>query len=73
MSKDIAEFKAELSAMSHTELVDFILVLDALIESREEVLLTIPMCPIHGFCLPYFKQWIENAKALTPYGIAHLN
>lgn len=35
-----------------------------LLDDRNAVLSKIPGCPIHGYCLPNFSDWIESAKKL---------
>lgn len=33
-----------------------------LLDDRNAVLSKIPECPVHGFCLSHFADWIESAK-----------
>lgn len=35
---------------------------DELLESMRAVLEKIPECQIHGFCLSYYREWIDKMK-----------
>lgn len=37
---------------------------EKLLNDCNEVLGLIPRCPLHGFCLPHFEEWINKAKPL---------
>ena len=38
---------------------------DKLLEDRDTLLETIPQCPVHGKCVPYAIEWIEQVKTLA--------
>jgi len=35
-------------------------VTNKLLDQRQEVLLKIPACPLHGFCLPSMSAWVDK-------------
>jgi hypothetical protein len=51
--KRIKELEAELE------------VSDRLLKDRTLLLEAIPQCPVHGECVPYALEWIEQVKTLA--------
>jgi len=52
----------DLFSVRHSALIEDLNVTNTLYEERQRVLDVIPKCPVHGKCVPYAIEWIENAK-----------
>lgn len=47
------------------ELEEELKVSDDLLKGRDQLLESIPECPIHGKCVPHALEWISQVKTLA--------
>ena len=64
VEKNISKFDNE-DTKSRQDLIDDLNITTKLFEERDRLLDAIPQCKVHGKCVPYALEWIEEAKKLT--------
>jgi hypothetical protein len=60
----MSDIKQDIANMSRAELEGYALLLNKMIDDRDEVINLIPPCPEHGTrCIPYAKEWVMEQLA----------
>lgn len=54
--------RAEWDALTDDEQYQAYSVAEDLLQGAQDVLREVPECPDHGFCLPYFRDWIREQQ-----------